>query len=270
MSNKYYIIKPTANQTINIPIEINWDFLGRTDSIELYEDEVIREVLGVGEDFEISKFSHEPYGNNEQTKINYKFYFYNSPSPVPVSSTDWDNTYLFTNAIPSGFNASQVYYYQRPFTNSFFKLDFYDSPTTQGQTNYFTIIIPVQQGDTELASISPLIPPVKIKKPDFFLDFVGDKEGFFIYWLKSTSFIDINKFYMTAKFFDARIGVFVKMMNVPQASLLPANQFTFNGEEYFYYTVELDYDKKTYVVKDYLGTRIGTGTPINWYEYVNS
>ncbi len=38
---------------------------------------------------------------------------------------------------------------------------------------------------------------------------------------------------MTAKFFDARLGVFVRMTNTPQSSI--ANKFTFNPNEYFYY-----------------------------------
>jgi hypothetical protein len=56
--------------------------------------------------------------------------------------------------------------------------------------------------------------PVSIKKPYFVLDYVGDKEGFFIYWLKKRTFLDIKTFYMTAKFYDAKKGIFVKMMNI--------------------------------------------------------
>lgn len=269
MSNKFLIIRPTENQTINIPIEMNWDFYGRDDSIELYESDVIKDIIGVAEDFEISRFYHKEYGNNQSTRINYDFYFYNSSSPVTASTStsDWVNSYLFPNPTPSGFSPTQVYYFQKPFTKSFFKLDFYDTPDSQSQTNYFTLIIPVQQGITETASISSLIPPVQIKKPSFFLDFVGDKEAFFIYWLKNVNYLNLTTFYMTAKFFDGRLGVFVKMMNEPQSTL--SNKFLFDGTRYFYYKVELDYNTKTYQVFDYLNNRIGNGTPIKWYEYIN-
>ncbi len=269
MSNKYLIVRPTENQTINIPIEMNWDFYGRTDSIELYEDEVLKDIIGVAEDFEVLRFSHKDYGTNEQTVINYDFYFYDSSQPVvnSTSASDWVNSYLFPNATPSGFSATQVYYYEKPFTKSFFKLDFYDTPDSQSQTNYFTIIIPVQQGETEPATVSPLLPIVQIRKPSYFLDFVGDKEGFFIYWLKNFDYLKLSTFYMSAKFFDGRFGVFVRMMNEPQSSL--PNKFLFDGTRYFYYKVELDYTTKTYQVFDYLNNRIGNGNPINWYEYIN-
>jgi hypothetical protein len=140
----------------------------------------------------------------------------------------------------------------------------------KSQTNYFTIIIPVQQGFTELANLSPYIPDVLIKKPSYKLDFVGDKEGFFIYWLKNIKFYNITTFYMSAKFFDGRLGVYVRMTNTPQSNI--GNKFTFNPNDYFYYKVNLDYTNKTYEVysTSNLTQRVGIdGFPILWYEYVN-
>jgi hypothetical protein len=264
VSNKFLFTIPKGNKTIDLPIEIKWDFYGRDDSIELYEEEVLTDIIGVPKDFEILRFSHDSYGPNEKTEINYKFYFYSGvPTNVSASTpTDWVNSYL-----AEGFQADEVYYYTKPFTKSFFKLDFYDTDEAQSQTNYFTIIIPVQQGATENVSISPLTPNVDIRKPSYTLDFVGDKEGFFIYWLKNEQFLNIDTFYMTAKFFDGRLGIFVKMMNEPQSSL--PDKFNFDGSRYFYNKVVLDYTTKTYEVFNYLNNRIGTVTPIKWYEYVN-
>jgi hypothetical protein len=37
-------------------LEINWDFAGQDMSIELYEDDVVNEVIGVGYDFEVDGF----------------------------------------------------------------------------------------------------------------------------------------------------------------------------------------------------------------------
>ena len=68
------------------------------------------------------------------------------------------------------------------------------------QINYLTLIIPTQQGLKMDAVMNRT--PVKINKPKFILDYVGDKEGFFLYWLKKRNFLDIKRFYMTAKFFD--------------------------------------------------------------------
>ena len=273
MSNYYYLKLPITNQVIQIPIEIQWDFLDRSDSIEIYQDEIIKQVIGSPEDFEINQFAHDVVSPlNSKTDVNYEFYFYNTGSPINISATtatdivDWVNSY-----VTEGFTTKEIYYFSNPFTKSFFKLDFYDNPDPKNQINYFTIIIPTQQGFTMTASTSPSLPNVLIKKPKFKLDYVGDKEGFFIYWLRSKTYLNIDTFYMSAKFFDAKIGVFVKMMNESQA-LLPSGvgKFNFSGATYFYNKVVLDYDKKTYQIFNSSNQRIGfENNPIKWYEYVN-
>ena len=269
--NKFYFTTPTSNKTINVPIEIEWDFLNRTDSIELYEDEVLGEVIGLPKDFEVSRFSHDSYSPNEQTKIKYEFHFWNPNSTQPINTTTNVNDWV-TSYIAEGFLTTEVYYFSNPFTNSFFKLDFYDTNDVKTQKNYFTVIIPVQQGETMSANISQSTPPVQIKKPVFNLDFIGDKEGFFFYWLLDREYLNLDTFYMSAKFFDAKLGVFVKMMTTPQASL-PSSRFTFDGSRYFFYQVKLNYNKKTYQVFEFPygnNDRIGiTNKPIKWYEYVN-
>jgi len=265
--NNFRFTIPTNDTYINLPIEIKWDFYGRDDSIELYEEDVIKDIIGSPKDFEILQFSHEPFSNNERTDVNYEFNFFdNTPAAnanvLTSVQADWSSSYL-----KEGFNSEQIYYYEPPFTKSFFKLDFYDTDDANTQTIYFTIIIPVQQGGFETASISPLIPDVRIHIPTFKLDFVGDKEGFFIYWLRKKDVIDLDTFYMSAKFFNARLGSFDKMMNTPQSNI--PNKFVFDGNKYFYYKVKLDYNKFTYSIYDVVGNRAGTTSSIKWYEYVN-
>ena len=80
--------------------------------------------------------------------------------------------------------------------------------------------------------------------------------------------MDISTFYMTAKFFDAKLGVFVKFMNTAQNSIGSGNS-NFNPSDYFYYKVVLDYDTLTYKVFNLDDVRVGETTPITWYEYVN-
>ena len=156
-------------------------------------------------------------------------------------------------------------------------MDFYDSKDTITQTNYFTVILPVQQGFTVTEVVSSYKPSVQIKIPSFKLDYIGDKEGFFLYWLRNKKFLDISKFYMSAKFYDAKNGFFTKMINMPQSSIL-GNKFVFDNTDYFYYRVQMDYDKQTYQVfsmnpsqqeYDSLNKRAGAIIPIKWYEYVN-
>jgi hypothetical protein len=265
--NKYRFTIPENDGYINIPVEIKWDYYGRDTSIEKYERSVLEEIIGSPKDFEITRFSHESHTNNTRTDINYEFNFFdNTPGTgeniLVATTANWEPTYL-----NEGFNSEQIYYYEKPFTKSFFKMDFYDTNDTANQTLYFTIIIPVQQGGTESVSISPIIPDVNIRIPSFKLDFVGDKEGFFIYWLRDRTDINISTFYMSAKFFNGRIGGFMRMMTEPQSTL--PNKFLFDTNKYFFYKVVLDYDKYSYSVFNSSGTRVGTSSSIKWYEYVN-
>ena len=56
MSNKFLFTIPKGNKSIDLPIEIKWDFYGRDDSIELYEEEVLVDIIGVAKDFEVLRF----------------------------------------------------------------------------------------------------------------------------------------------------------------------------------------------------------------------
>ena len=250
----------TAKQ-INIPIQLDWDYLGLDQSVDEYEQEVITEVIGVGRDFEIDRFANAPFtGTSQETAIKYQFYFYSGGTLN--SQSNWRLDYR-----SEGITTGNIFYYDNNFSNSFFKLDLYDSTDDKKQKNYITIIIPTQQGLKKDAIMQRT--PVTIKMPDFVLDYVGDKEGFFIYWLKKRTFLDINTFYMSAKFYNATTGTYTKMMNVPQSSL-SGDKYIFDNLTYFYYQVKLDYDKRTYQVFNTItGNREGTPLPIKWYEYVN-
>lgn len=264
-ANKVKILKTDLEQFVNIPINMQWDFLGNDYSIDTYQEDVLNQVIGPAADFEVARFAQKQF-QNQDTAINYEFYFYDDTQPITANTVgNWTISYL-----NNGFTVGEVYYYSKPFTKSFFKLDFYDSTDEKSQQIYLSIILPVQQGLTETAVLSNLVPPVQIKKPKMILDYLGDKEGYFVYWLRSRDFIDIDTFFVTAKFFDARLGIFKQMTNTRQDLIVPS-KFTFNNSDYFYYRVDLDYTDKTYeVFSTSTNTRVGDGvTPIKWYEYVN-
>ena len=270
--NKVTMVPDGTNKEINIPIRLTWDYLGLDMAIDEYETQMITEVIGVGRDFEVTRFAHAPAtGTTDNTEVNYEFYFY---SGGPLSEiTIWSIDYM-----NEGFTPQDLYYYNNNFANSFFKLDFYDTPDEKRQTNYLTVIIPTQQGlkmDTQMQRNV-----VSVKKPKFILDYVGDKEGFFLYWLKKRTFLDLDTFYMTAKFYNAKTGQFTKMMtgkgidplddtNGPQSDLEDGLRYNFDNTQFFYYTVKLDYPSQTYQVLNTFGQRMGTNIPIKWYEYVN-
>ena len=244
---------------INIPINLDWEYLDVDAEIKEYETSVVSELITTDNDFEVARFFHADYNN--KSEINYEFYFYEGSSLS--NSANWKIDYR-----AEGFTTQDVYYYSNSFTNSFFKLDLYDSPIESQQENYITIILPTQQGLRMTTKMQTT--DVQIRKPQFLLDYVGDKEGFFIYWLKKRNFLDISTFYMTAKFFDGKTGQFVRMMNRPQ-STIQGNKYIFSSSDYFYYRVELDYLTHSYEVYDIINPtdRVGGTIPIKWYEYVN-
>ena len=255
--NNYKILRTEKDTNIKIPIEMNWEFDGADDAIDQIEDSLVESIVGIPKDFEIFRFAHKKHPNSDRTDITYNFEFYDTPS------SSWSNSYLV-----EGFLTEEIYYFRPAFDNSFFKIDLYDTNDTTTQKIYLTIILPVTEGQTTSGSISPYLPNVSFKKPLYILDYLGDKEGFFVYWLRKRNYIDIDTFYMTAKFWNAKQGTFVTMTNTPQTNILP-NQYNFNPAEYFYYVLKLDYNDQTYIVEDINGNRVGDINPINWYEYVN-
>ena len=270
--NKFQIKQGgVTNKQINIPVQLQWDYLGMDLSIDEYEVKMIEEVIGKGRDFEVSRFAHAPAtGTTDNTEVNYEFYFYSGGSLNDQSN--WRLDYQ-----SEGFTPQEIYYYRNNFANSFFKLDLYDTPDEKKQTNYVTIILPTQQGLTMEAQMQRTL--VNIKKPKFVLDYIGDKDGFFIYWLKKRTFLNIDTFYMSSKFYDAKVGQFKTMMtgrdsnpldltNGPQYNLV-GNKYAFDNTQYFYYTVKLNYRTLAYEVLNTYGQRLGTNIPIKWYEYVN-
>lgn len=257
--SKQILFSGFTSNRINIPINLDWEYLDVDSEIKEYETSILNELITTDKDFEVNRFFHADYNN--KSEINYEFYFYEGASLSNVSN--WKIDYR-----AQGFTTQEVYYYSNSFRNSFFKLDLYDSPIESQQENYITIILPTQQGLRMATKMQNT--DVQIRKPQFILDYVGDKEGFFIYWLKKRNFLDISTFYMTAKFFDGKTGQFVRMMNRPQ-STIQGNKFVFSSSDYFYYRVEMDYLTHSYQVYDIINPndRVGGTVPIKWYEYVN-
>lgn len=275
VNNNYFRYTISPNDTfINIPVEIKFDNTGREDGLVEFQNDVLEDIINGINDFETTRFANAEYTTKPNiTEVNYKFSFFNPNSNIQTATqTSWSDSYLNT-----GFADEEVYFFKDSFKKSFFKLDFYDTNETENQRAYISMILPTQQGLKMPGSIGPT--PVEIKKPYFVLDYVGaDKEGFFIYWLKERDYININEFYMTAKFFNGKTGEFIRFTNEPQSIFNGFNKFNFDKSQYFYYKVVLNYDNYEYEIfkeQPQVGgsptlLRVGdSANPIKWYEYVN-
>lgn len=300
MNDKFLGIIKTEDGFLNIPLEIDFDFEGRTQGIEVFESEVLEQIINPVQDFESTKFAHAEWDyvytsttqilipsfsgppsvgtiiNTNTTKvtdINYEFNFFDYLSPISGATiNNWAIDY--ENA---SFTDSEIYYFANSFKGSFFKLDFYDTNESEKQKIMLTVILPTQQGLKEPGTVGSVNYPINVmvKRPKFKLDYVGsDKEGFFIYFLKDKSYLNIDQFYVSAKFFNAKKGQFVRLMNVPQSNFTGASRFNVDKQKTFYYKYKLNYSTFEYEVFSETQngnlTRVGTiNSPIKWYEYVN-
>jgi hypothetical protein len=273
VNNYRFRLSADTSVGVQLPIMSDWDMGGTNDTIEIFENEILKKIINPIDDFETVRYSHQTWNdsidNIEKTSINYEFYFYSASTNSSVTAETNSNNWV-VDYRANGLTTRNIYFDDKVFSNSFFKLDFYDTKNTTNQQIYLTIIIPSRNGETLRTNFG--YKTINILKPKFLLDFVGNKEGYYLYWLKSTEFIEINRLYMTAKYFDAQSGQFIKMMTRSQGEL--ENKFNFNQEDYFYYVVDLDLNNYTYNINDEsIGgvlNRVGTTTtPIKWYEYVN-
>jgi len=247
--NRYRFSDNGTERKVQIPIELTWDMAGRDDAIDVYEDEVVNRVVNPPQDFEVTRFDHQLWlsGTTKRYDINYEFNFLGAFVDIAnATANDYVSDYE-----DEGFTVNEMYYYANSFKNSFFKLDLYDTPNIESQKNYVTIILPTQQGESTSKTLYSSTVDVRI--PTYKLDYVGDKEGFFLYWLKSREYINIDEFYMSCKFFNAKTGQFVRMTNTPQGGF--SDKFNFNKTDKFYYKVKVDYDNYDYRIETLGGNR---------------
>ena len=172
--NKYRFNIKQNDRYLNIPIEIKTDMLGRDDLVDKYEEEVLQEVINPIEDFEVTRYAHKDWtkDNEIQSSIEYEFYFYNRNTDIvnetSTSTSIYVNDYKFTeNPNFSGecFTDAEIYYSTNAFKRSFFKLDLYDTPDSETQKLYLSIIIPTQQGKTRSSDTDPIISNPQINGP---------------------------------------------------------------------------------------------------------
>ena len=250
--NKFKILRKYQDRELVFPITNTWDFANRGDMISAYEIDVVKDLIGIPVDYEVSRFENTQI--NGDTSVTHNFYFYNT------GTTTWENSFVMTNI----FTANEVYYNSNSYNKSFFKLDLYDNKERRKRKAYLTLILQTTN-KTEPIQINPL-QTIDVNKPQFYMDYNGITDGFFIYWFKDQFIVNLTTFYMTAKFFNGSTGKFVTFVcDSPQNSIGGNPQQSVQNDK-FYQKVTLDYSNYSYRYKDTLDSPTNV---INWYEYVN-
>jgi hypothetical protein len=253
--NKFKLLKNDDNQyQIVLPIQTDNFYLGLDMGIDEIETEVVTEVIGLPKNYEISRFV---FNDNSSLNINFKFFNF--------STNSWESSYLPI------FQQQQIYYNTTAFSNSFFKLDFYDKNDNKNQKIIFTVVIPTQQGKFENVQIFPSWYTnggyVNLKTSSFQLNYLQDKEGYFIYFLEDQTIINLTDFYVTFKFFNGSTGQFTQFLTQDPSTFTNNN---FNPDDYQYLKAVLNYSNYTYIYTTLSGVPIGNElNPINLYEYIN-
>ncbi len=217
------------------------------------------------------------------------YYPDNSTNPIyepyePNNITNWYG-YDFQNFTPE-----ETYKSNKSFTKSFFKLDLYNSRDRKQQKLFISIIISPINGIKILRPTLSVQCPSDVTDgryncrpegeqfcptPNFELDPVNNNEGYFIYWLKEKTLIDLSVFYMSCKFYNGKTGEVTQMINTPQSIInLQTNKpYSISKEDYYYYRVVLNQDRFNYTIfKTSDGTRVGEDAtnPIRFYQYFNT
>lgn len=187
--------------------------------------------------------------------LNFKFNFLTGNDITKVNN--WGVSYMSdrTKFINADINSNG-------FENSFFKLDYYDTPFNKAQKLYFTIILQAKNG----------IKSNDIVLPEYFLDFDSNTEGFYIYWLRDKTIFNLDTFYVRVSFFNGKTGNATNFSNVCQGATNITDRYNLNEVFDFYYRLKLDYITKTYEYFDMKqeNKRVGVkDSPIIWYEYIS-
>jgi hypothetical protein len=105
-----------VDKQITIPVQLSWDYLGLDQSIDEYESKIITEVIGVGRDFEVTRFAHAPLTGTttEPTDIKYEFNFYQKNAALTYSG--FAKYELFNN------EWGEIYLNARPYTDTYFSV----------------------------------------------------------------------------------------------------------------------------------------------------
>ena len=284
-------IRVQRGSSIKVPVELttNFDMVGHDDLLSEFEKETMQKVINPVKDYEVVRYKHAPdeYGMDN---LYFVMSFINSEN-------SWIDEYS-----ACGFEEPELFNFTKSVQNSFFKLDFYDSPNREKQKLQFSKIIPMylsnktiydrdrdnvvdyidndvfgddMSGEVTTEDIQKLTDRFSIDTtyglvgsyiiPNFFSNSMFNTEISNILFFKNNEISDIEEFYVSCRFFNAKNGDVVRMINDPKSD------GGINPKEDFYMKMVLDKNSRTYRYYDYnvvTGNRIGNGVnnPILFFQ----
>lgn len=283
-ANRIQIKAKVGDKNITIPLGQSFDEIGREDSVKTWEMVEQQDAINIIRDYETTKYFYSNIGDiPDEYNIFYEFNFLTGNTYTP----DFNQ---------QEFKDYEIYRLKKSFTKSFFKFDFYDSPLQEDQNIMFTMTMPLTNCKKEKN--------VLVKKLEDALEFwsqksqginypvydiywpkvqlgpsKGNNEGYYIQWYKNRDLYSGNTFYMSCKFYNAKTGDVVRMLNKPSWNLSPVIDNP-EASEWYYYWVKLSINnngtpKYVYTVHEFDGLIGGekgmTDTPpsnqIRFYEY---
>tara|TARA_R110001599_G_scaffold77272_2_gene211082 strand:+ start:70 stop:939 length:870 start_codon:yes stop_codon:yes gene_type:complete len=280
-------VKP-GEKNITVPLGQIFDEVGREQLITDYEEVELQDAVNVIQDYETTRYYYDNDGVDLESKIFSEFKFFDR-----VAQNYGANSINFNNA---GFTDSELYRNKKSFTNSFWKFDYYDTPVREEQKLMFTIVLPTTNCNKYEVPIDPLEDPVAYYQLqsqglptnyDVWYPKVqlgptsGKDESYYIHWLKNRDLFEIETFYMSCKFFNAKTGNVVRFLNADPTGNVEALEPT----NWFYYQVdiqinELTTPKYSYKVREFNNNAYSLGIVLNeagmnpspnqirWYEYI--
>ena len=241
--NRLNIKASTADKSITIPIGQTFDEVGNEQLVRTWEEVELQDNINVIQDYETTRYA---YANNiSANTISYAFEFWDA-----TTSSYVDNFNVL------GFLDRDLAKPKKAFTRSFFKFDFYDSPLRKEQKIMFTNILPLNNCMKEMVTVNvnedpteyfaqlaadPLgTPRYGVYQPICLLGPLhGRSENYYIQWLKDRELTEINTFYMSCKFYNAKTGKVTNMINESPTLSQITNGEVLSYPEWFYYQVKL-------------------------------
>ena len=284
-------IRLNRGGSVKVPIELKTDFdmVGHDDLLKQFEQEVLQDIINPIKDYEVVRYKHKPTENGDDSLY------------IVMSFINSENSWIDEYSA-CGFTEPELFNFSKSVQNSFFKLDFYDTPTRESQKLQFSKILPMylsnktiydrdrdnvvdyidndvfgvdMGGEVTTEDITKLTDRFDVNTtyglvgsyiiPNFYSNSMYNTEISNVLYFKDESISDLTEFYVSCRFFNAKTGEIIRMINDPKSD------GGINPREDFYLKMVIDKEQRTYEYFDYnniVGNRIGNGlnNPILFFQ----